>query len=73
VRKDLHPAIIELLAKTIAQVHTGAGLFQKAGEFPMQTDPEFPMAETARDFYKNGPNPNVAQTKSSQAFGIMWN
>ena len=56
VRKDLHPELIYLLAQTLQEVHGGAGVFQKAGEFPTQTDPEFPVAEEARDFYKNGPS-----------------
>jgi uncharacterized protein len=56
VREDLHPQIIDLLAKTLVEVHSGAGLFQRAGEFPTQTDPEFAMADGAREFYKNGPS-----------------
>jgi TRAP transporter TAXI family solute receptor len=54
VRKDLNPATITLLAHALAETHSEAGLFQRAGEFPTQTDPEFPMAEGAVDFYKNG-------------------
>ena len=56
VRKGLHPGLIYLLAQTLQQVHGNAGVFQKAGEFPTQTDPEFPVAEEARDFYRNGPS-----------------
>ena len=56
VRKDLHPELIYLLAQTLQEVHGGAGVFQRAGEFPTQIDPEFPVAEEARDFYKNGPS-----------------
>jgi TRAP-type uncharacterized transport system substrate-binding protein len=56
VRKDLHPEIIDLLAKTLVEVHSGAGIFQRAGEFPTQTDPEFAVADGAREFYKNGPS-----------------
>jgi hypothetical protein len=37
-------------------VHSGAGIFQRAGEFPTQTDPEFAVADGAREFYKNGPS-----------------
>ena len=55
VRKDIHPALIDLLAQTIVEVHGKPGIYQQAGEFPSQTDPEFPMAQSARDFYKNGP------------------
>ncbi len=56
VREDLHPEIIDLLAKTLVEVHGGAGIFQRAGEFPTQTDPEFVVADGAREFYKNGPS-----------------
>ncbi len=56
VREDLHPEIIDLLAKTLVEVHSGAGIFQRAGEFPTQTDPEFAVAAGAREFYKNGPS-----------------
>jgi hypothetical protein len=56
VRKDLHPELIYLLAQTMSEAHSAAGLFHRDGEFPTQTDPEFPVAEEARDFYKNGPS-----------------
>lgn len=56
VRKELHPELIYLLAQTMKEVHGGAGIFQDAGEFPSVTDPEFPMAEEAADYYKNGPS-----------------
>jgi NMT1-like family len=56
VRKDLHPELIVLLAQAISEEHGGAGIFHRAGDFPTQTDPEFPVAEEARDFYKNGPS-----------------
>jgi hypothetical protein len=56
VRKEVHPAIVDLLAQAMSQAHGMPGLFQKAGEFPTETDPEFPMSQGARDFYKNGPS-----------------
>lgn len=56
VRKEIHPAIIDLLAQTIMEVHSSPGIFQRIGEFPTQADPEYPMAEEARDFYRNGPS-----------------
>jgi len=56
VRKEAHPAIIDLLARAILEAHGGAGLFQKVGDFPTQADPEYPIAQSARDFYKNGPS-----------------
>ena len=56
VRQDVHPTVIDLMAQAIAEAHSRPGLFQKVGDFPTQTDPEFPMAQSARDFYKNGPS-----------------
>ena len=56
VRRDLHPQLIYLLAQTLQEEHGGAGVFHRAGEFPTQTDPEYPMAEEAVDYYKNGPS-----------------
>jgi hypothetical protein len=42
------------LAQAIVEVHGRPGIFQQAGEFPTLTDPEYPLAHSARDFYKNG-------------------
>ncbi len=56
VRKDIHPALIDLLAQTIVEAHGKPGVFQQAGEFPTLIDPEHPVAQSARDFYKNGPS-----------------
>jgi len=55
VRNDLHPQIVYLLTQALMEVHGDAGLFKSVGEFPVQRDPEYPMADTARDFYRNGP------------------
>ena len=56
VRKDIHPALIDLLAQAIVEAHGKPGIFQQAGEFPTLTDPEYPLDQSARDFYKNGPS-----------------
>ena len=56
VRKEIHPAIIDLLAQAILEAHNVPGLFQKVDDFPTLVDPEYPVAHTARDFYKNGPS-----------------
>jgi uncharacterized protein len=55
VRNDLHPELVYLLAQAMKEEHADSGIFNRAGEFPTQTDPEYPMAEEALDFYKNGP------------------
>ncbi len=56
IRSDLHPEIVYLLLQTMVEVHGQPGLFQRTGEFPMPSDPEYPMAASAADFYKNGPS-----------------
>jgi TRAP transporter TAXI family solute receptor len=56
VRGDVHPEIIGLLARALVEVNSEPGVFQQFGEFPTQSDPEYPMAESAHDFYKNGPS-----------------
>jgi len=56
VRKEIHPAITDLLARAILEAHSGPGLFQKVGDFPTLIDPEYPVAQSALEFYKNGPS-----------------
>lgn len=56
VRSDLHPEIVALLLKTMQEIHRTPGIFQRADQFPMPTDPDFPVAAAAVDFYKNGPS-----------------
>jgi len=56
VRKDFHPALIGLLAQAMVEAHGRPGIFQQAHEFPTLTDPEYPVSEIARDFYKDGPS-----------------
>jgi uncharacterized protein len=64
VRKDVHPAIVELLAHAV--IHnpkpgfdlTGEPiLFYRAGEFPTGNDPEFEVAPDVRRLYKTGELP----------------
>jgi|SRR5436190_8372869 TRAP-type uncharacterized transport system substrate-binding protein len=56
IRDDLHPQIVSLLLQALIKEHGGPGIFQRVGEFPTQTDPEYPMAASVTDFYKNGPS-----------------
>ena len=56
VRKDLHPQIIAILVQAIVDVHKYADIFQRAGEFPTQIDPEYAMSATAVEYYKSGPS-----------------
>ncbi len=56
VRSDLHPEIVQLLLQTMKEVHSGADLFHRSGEYPNGSDSEYAVAPTAIDFYKNGPS-----------------
>jgi TRAP-type uncharacterized transport system substrate-binding protein len=63
VRADAHRALVSLLAQALQEVHAAPAvddkgdtqLFQRAGEFPIAGDPEFPFAEEARRVYRSGP------------------
>lgn len=56
IRNDLHPAIVQLLAKTAREVHGKPDIFQRTGEYPILIDPAFPLSQIAIDYYKNGPS-----------------
>jgi NMT1-like family len=56
IRGDLHPEIVQLLLQTMKEVHGGADLFHRSGEYPNGSDSEYTVAPTAIDFYKNGPS-----------------
>jgi hypothetical protein len=53
-RKDLHPALSDLLISAARQVHGGAGMFRNAGEYPAPVPREFPISEDAERYYKSG-------------------
>jgi TRAP-type uncharacterized transport system substrate-binding protein len=55
VRADLHPAIQYLLLEAAAQIHSGPGVFRKAGEFPAPESVDLPLSDHARQYYKTGP------------------
>jgi len=54
VRRDLHPALKQLLLDAAEQIHSGPGIFQKAGQFPAAESIDLPLSEEARQFYKSG-------------------
>jgi len=55
VKKDFHPALGLLLLQAAAEIHGGAGVLQKAGEFPAPRESEIPLTEDARQYFKRGP------------------
>jgi TRAP transporter TAXI family solute receptor len=53
-RKDLNPAMSDLLIGVAQQVHGKASLLQKSGEFPAPLEHEFTISDDAQRYYKSG-------------------
>jgi TRAP transporter TAXI family solute receptor len=54
VRKDLNPAIQDLLLSAAVKIHSGVGIFQRAGRFPAAEGTDVPLSDEAVQFYKSG-------------------
>ena len=54
VRDSLHPALAYLLLEAARQAHATPGLFHRPGEFPSPVATDFPLAEEAERYFKNG-------------------
>jgi TRAP transporter TAXI family solute receptor len=55
VRRDFHPALVDLLLVTAAEVHAGRGLFETPQQFPSPDHLEFPLMDEAQRFHRSGP------------------
>jgi hypothetical protein len=53
-RKDLHPAVSDLLISAAREIHSGPGMYRKAGEFPAPLEHDFPISADAERYYKSG-------------------
>ena len=53
-REGLHPALSDLLIEAAREVHGGAGLMRRAGEFPAPIEHEFRISDDANRYYKSG-------------------
>jgi hypothetical protein len=53
-RKNLHPALSDLLLDAAREVHGRATLFQRKGEFPAPLEHDFRLSPDATRFYKSG-------------------
>lgn len=53
-RKNLHPALSDLLLEAARDVHGRATLLQRQGEFPAPIQHDFPISADAARFYKSG-------------------
>lgn len=54
IRKDLHPALAYLLLQAAHDVHKSGTLLNRPGEFPNPRATEFPLAEEAARYYRDG-------------------
>jgi TRAP transporter TAXI family solute receptor len=54
-KETLHPALSNLLMQAMAEIHSGAGILHKAGDFPAARSHDFPLSPEALRFYKSGP------------------
>jgi len=53
-RPNLHPALSDLLLEAARQVHGGASLLKRKGEFPAPLEQDYPISRDASRFYKSG-------------------
>jgi len=55
VREDIHPALISLFMLAASEMHSAAGTFQQAHEFPAPKDATIEISSDAVHYYKSGP------------------
>ncbi len=53
-RKELHPALSDLLLEAAHEVHSPANLLRRQGEFPAALEHDFPLSPEAGRYYKTG-------------------
>lgn len=53
-RPHLHPALSDLLLEAAQEVHGGASLLKRKGEFPSALERDFPISAEATRYYKSG-------------------
>ena len=53
-RASLHPALSDLLIEAAREVHGGAALMRRAGEFPAPLEHEYRISDDARRYYSSG-------------------
>jgi TRAP-type uncharacterized transport system substrate-binding protein len=53
-RKDLHPALCDLLLDAAKEIHGRATLLQHKNEFPAPIEHEYPISPEASRYYKSG-------------------
>ena len=53
-RRELHPALSDLLIQAAQETHSGPGMYREAGEYPAPHEREFPISADADRYYKTG-------------------
>ena len=54
IQEDLHPALAYLLLEAARQTHNRPSRFSRPGDFPSPLGTDFPLAEEAGHYFKNG-------------------
>jgi TRAP-type uncharacterized transport system substrate-binding protein len=54
VRKDLHAAVQYLLLQAAEEIHSGASMLSRPGQFPAAEPGDVPLSREARNYYKSG-------------------
>ena len=54
IKDELHPALQFLLLRAAEEIHSGPGMFQKAGQFPAAESIDLPLSDQARQYYRSG-------------------
>jgi TRAP transporter TAXI family solute receptor len=54
VRKNVSPALQQLLLEAATQVHSAPDIFQRASQFPASEAGDLPVSADAQEFYKSG-------------------
>jgi hypothetical protein len=52
--ENLDPALSDLLIAAAREIHSSAGMYRKAGEFPAPLERDFTISEDAQRFYRSG-------------------
>ncbi|MEK6796279.1 MAG: TAXI family TRAP transporter solute-binding subunit [Spirochaetota bacterium] len=53
-RRDLHPAVSDLLLEAAHDIHSRPSMYRKRGEFPTPVSNDIPVSDEAMRFYKSG-------------------
>jgi hypothetical protein len=56
VRKNFHPALLDLFLMAARRIHGDGGLFEARGEFPAPKYLDFKLSEEADRYYQSGPS-----------------